>query len=82
MTTDMLIKTLEKQGLIQVHPHGEKFDPEYHEAMSMLESDEVAADHVITVFQKGYQLNGRLVRAARVIVSRGNADVPSIDEQA
>ncbi|MCP4273687.1 MAG: nucleotide exchange factor GrpE [Gammaproteobacteria bacterium] len=82
MTTNMLINTLEKQGLIQVHPHGEKFDPEYHEAMSMLESDEVAADHVITVFQKGYQLNGRLVRAARVIVSRGNADVPSIDEQA
>ncbi len=82
MTTNMLINTLEKQGLIQVHPHGEKFDPEYHEAMSMLESDEIAADHVITVFQKGYQLNGRLVRAARVIVSRGNADVPSIDEQA
>jgi len=82
MTTEMLIKTLEKQGLIQVHPHGEKFDPEYHEAMSMLESDEIAEDHVIQVFQKGYQLNGRLVRAARVIVSRGSADVPSIDEQA
>jgi len=82
MTTEMLIKTLEKQGLIQVHPHGEKFDPEYHEAMSMLESDEIAEDHVIQVFQKGYQLNGRLVRAARVIVSRGSADVPTIDEQA
>jgi len=82
MTTKMLISTLEKQGLIQVHPHGEKFNPEYHEAMSMIESGEVAADHVITVFQKGYQLNGRLVRPARVVVSRGQADVRSIDEQA
>ncbi len=82
MTTEMLINTLEKQGLIQVHPHGEKFNPEYHEAMSMIESKEIPADHVITVFQKGYQLKGRLVRPARVVVSRGEADVPSIDEQA
>jgi len=82
MTTEMLINTLEKQGLIQVHPHGEKFNPEYHEAMSMLESQDIPADHVITVFQKGYQLNGRLIRPARVVVSRGGAEVPSIDEQA
>ena len=82
MTNKMLISTLEKQGLIQVHPHGEKFNPEFHEAMSMVESAEIAEDHVITVFQKGYQLNGRLVRPARVVVSRGQADVPSIDEQA
>jgi len=82
MTTTMLINTLEKQGLIQVHPHGEKFNPEYHEAMSMVESPDIPEDHVITVFQKGYQLNGRLVRPARVVVSRGQAEVPSIDEQA
>jgi len=80
MTIKMFISTLEKQGLIQVHPSGEKFNPEFHEAMSMVESEEVAADHVITVFQKGYQLNGRLVRPARVVVSRGQADVPTIDE--
>ena len=82
MTNTMLINMLEKQGLIQVHPQGEKFNPEYHEAMSMVESAEIEADHVMTVFQKGYQLNGRLVRPARVVVSRGQADVPSIDEQA
>ncbi len=82
MTTTMLINTLEKQGLIQVHPHGEKFNPEYHEAMSMVESPDIPEDHVITVFQKGYQLNGRLVRPARVVVSRGQAEVPSIDERA
>ena len=82
MTNKMLITTMEKQGLIQVHPHGEKFNPEFHEAMSMIESTEIAEDHVITVFQKGYRLNGRLVRPARVIVSRGEGDVPTIDEQA
>ncbi|MCP3674616.1 MAG: nucleotide exchange factor GrpE [Gammaproteobacteria bacterium] len=82
MTTKMLISTLEKQGLIQVHPRGEKFNPEYHEAMAMLESPDIAEDHVINVFQKGYQLNGRLVRPARVVVSRGQGDAPSIDEQA
>lgn len=81
MTTKMLISTLEKQGLIQVHPHGEKFNPEFHEAMSMIASAEVAADHVITVFQKGYQLNGRLVRPARVVVSRGQEEAPTIDEK-
>jgi len=80
MTVKMFISTLEKQGLIQVHPTGEKFNPEFHEAMSMVESDEIDTDHVITVFQKGYQLNGRLVRPARVVVSRGQADVPTIDE--
>lgn len=82
MTNKMLISTLEKQGLIQVHPMGEKFNPEYHEAMSMVENMDVAEDHVMTVFQKGYQLNGRLVRPARVVVSRGHADMPSIDEKA
>ena len=82
MTNKMLISTLEKQGLIQVHPMGEKFNPEYHEAMAMVESMDIAEDHVMTVFQKGYQLNGRLVRPARVVVSRGHADIPSIDEKA
>ena len=81
MTVKMLIKTLETQGLIQVHPQGEKFNPEVHEAMSMIEHPEVAADHVIDVFQKGYQLNGRVVRPARVVVSRGTTEPPSIDEK-
>ena len=82
MTEEMLISALEKQGLTQILPEGEKFNPEFHEAMSMVESADVPADHVITVFQKGFQLNGRLVRPARVVVSRGTAEVKSIDEQA
>jgi molecular chaperone GrpE len=82
MTEDMLLSTLEKQGLTQITPEGEKFNPEFHEAMSMVESADVPADHVITVFQKGFNLNGRLVRPARVVVSRGTAEVKSIDEQA
>lgn len=82
MTEEMLVNTLEKQGLTQVLAEGEKFNPEFHEAMSMVESAEVPADHIITVFQKGFQLNGRLVRPARVVVSRGTAEVKSIDEQA
>ena len=82
MTEQMLISTLEKQGLTQSSPEGEKFNPEFHEAMSMVESADVPVDHIITVFQKGFQLNGRLVRAARVVVSRGTAEVKSIDEQA
>jgi len=82
MTEEMLMSTLEKQGLTQIFPEGEKFNPEFHEAISMVESPEVPADHVMTVFQKGFQLNGRLIRPARVVVSRGTADVKSIDEQA
>jgi molecular chaperone GrpE len=82
MTEEMLISTLEKQGLTQILPEGEKFNPEFHEAMAMVESSDVPTDHVITVFQKGFQLNGRLLRPARVVVSRGTAEVKSIDEQA
>jgi len=82
LTTTMLIQTLEKQGMIQVHPKGDKFDPEYHEAMTMVPSEEIEADHVIDVFQKGYQLNGRLIRPARVVVSRGAGEAPSIDTRA
>ncbi|PCJ50936.1 MAG: nucleotide exchange factor GrpE [Gammaproteobacteria bacterium] len=82
MTCEMLISALERQGLKQIMAVGEKFNPELHEAMSMVESAEVPEDHVITVFQKGFQLNGRLARPARVVVSRGTADVKSIDEQA
>lgn len=82
MTTDMLIKSLEKQGMTQVNPVGEKFDPQFHEAMTMVPSEDFPADHVIDVFQKGYELNGRLIRPARVVVSQGNGSSPSIDTKA
>jgi len=82
LTISMLIKALEKQGMVQIDPKGEKFDPEYHEAMTMIASEEVPGDHVIDVFQKGYQLNGRVIRPARVVVSNGNQEMPSIDTKA
>ncbi|MGH8162383.1 MAG: nucleotide exchange factor GrpE [Gammaproteobacteria bacterium] len=49
---------------------GDSFNPEYHEAMTTQPSDEIAPDHVLTVVQKGYRLHDRLLRAARVVVSR------------
>jgi molecular chaperone GrpE len=52
-----------------VAPQGEKFNPDFHQAMATQPSSEVAPDHVLTVYQKGYTLNQRLLRPALVIVS-------------
>jgi molecular chaperone GrpE len=73
MTYKMLVDALTKAGLEQLDPAGKKFDPTHHEAMGMVPDDKVAANDVIQVIQKGYVLNGRLVRPARVIVSSGKA---------
>lgn len=70
MTYTMLLNTLKKHGIEQLNPEGNKFNPEYHEAMSMVPAAEgVAKNTVMTVFQKGYLLNGRLLRPARVVVA-------------
>lgn len=61
--------TLERFGVQEVDPKGEPFDPDLHEAMTMQPSDEVEPNTVLTVFQKGYTLNGRLLRPARVVVA-------------
>jgi molecular chaperone GrpE len=61
---------LNRHNLVQIDPLSEPFDPEFHEAISMVENKEVEPNTVLTVVQKGYTLNGRLVRAAMVIVSR------------
>ena len=50
-------------------PHGEPFDSEIHEAMTTQSSSDVEPGSVLTVFQKGYTLNGRLLRPARVVVA-------------
>ncbi len=55
----------------QVDPVGRGFDPEFHQAMAIVPHPELAANTVIEVFQKGYLLNGRLVRPAMVVVSSG-----------
>ncbi|MFK8068819.1 MAG: nucleotide exchange factor GrpE [Gammaproteobacteria bacterium] len=61
---------LEKCGVQMVDPAGEKFDPEHHQAMTMIESPDVESGMVIDVMQKGYLLNERLIRPAMVIVAK------------
>ena len=68
-TLKLLATTLERFGIAEVDPEGEPFDPELHEAMTMQPSADVEPGSVITVIQKGYSLNGRLLRPARVIVA-------------
>lgn len=71
MTLRMLAQALERQGVKEINPaKGDAFDPEWHEAMAMQPSAEVAPDTVLTVVQKGYALNGRLLRPARVLVAK------------
>ena len=64
--TDML----ERHNLKVINPEGEPFDPQLHEAMSMVESPDAEPNSVIQVVQKGYTLNDRLLRAAMVVVSK------------
>ncbi len=70
LTLKMLLQVLEKHGVRQVDPAGEKFDPQHHEAMSMQPSAEAEPNSVLFVVQKGYQLNERLIRPARVVVAK------------
>ena len=68
-TLKLLTTTMERFGVVELNPEGEPFDPQEHEAMSMQPSSEVEPGSVLTVFQKGYALNGRLLRPARVVVA-------------
>ena len=68
-TCKLLKTTLERFGISEVDPQGEPFDPELHEAMSMMPAPHVEPGSVAQVIQKGYALNGRLLRPARVIVA-------------
>ena len=69
-TLRQLHKAFEKAGIKAIEPLSQPFDPEWHEAMVAQESADVAPDTVMAVVQKGYSLNGRLLRPARVIVSK------------
>lgn len=69
-TLKQLQAAMKKFGVTVVSPEGEPFDPEFHEAMSMQESATAEPNTVLTVVQRGYELNGRLLRPARVIVAR------------
>ena len=68
-TLKILSTTMQQFGIEEINPSGEPFDPEFHEAISMQSSDKVEPGSVINVIQKGYSLNGRLLRPAMVIVS-------------
>ncbi len=68
-TMKQLQRTLERFEVVVVSPEGEPFDPELHEAISMQPSPDMEPGSVLAVVQKGYTLNGRLLRAARVVVS-------------
>ena len=70
MTHKMFIDGVAKFNLEVVNPEGEAFNPEHHQAMSMVEVEGTAPNTVIAVMQKGYVLNGRLVRPAMVMVSK------------
>jgi molecular chaperone GrpE len=70
----LLAGSLERFGISEIDPEGEPFDPERHEALTMQPSAEVEPGSVLTVIQKGYALNGRLLRPARVIVASEPAD--------
>ena len=70
LTLRMLEQAMEKFGVEVVDPAGEPFDPEFHQAMTMQESDAAESGAVLTVIQKGFLLNERLVRPAMVIVAK------------
>lgn len=70
MTQKSFISTIEKFGVQPIDPQGEAFNPELHQAMSMQESADHEPNTVMMVMQKGYELNGRLLRPAMVMVAR------------
>ena len=70
MTLKMQLSALEKFGVKPLEPQGEPFNPQYHEAMTMVPNPAMEPNTVIDVLQKGYTLNDRLVRPAMVVVSK------------
>ena len=70
MTHKLLLDTAAKHGVEAIDPVGVAFDPKEHQAMSMVPSTEHAPNTVMAVMQKGYKLEGRVIRAAMVVVSQ------------
>jgi molecular chaperone GrpE len=69
-TLKQLLRAFDKAGIKVIDPAGQPFDPDWHEAMVAQESADTPPNTVLSVIQKGYSLNGRLLRPARVIVSK------------
>jgi molecular chaperone GrpE len=72
-TLRLLDEALAASGIREINPVGQPFDPNKHEALSVVPAPGVAPDTVLEVVQKGYELNERLLRAAKVLVARGEA---------
>lgn len=70
LTWRQLMAVMEKNGVRQLDPKGELFNPDSHQAVSMVESADVPPNHVLTVMQKGYKLHDRLLRPAMVVVAK------------
>jgi molecular chaperone GrpE len=70
LTMSMFVQALEKHGLKQIDPVGESFDPDQHQAISIVEDENAESNTVISVMQKGFLLNDRLVRPAMVVVAK------------
>ena len=70
LTLKQLLKVASDNGLVAVDPAGQPFNPEHHQAMSMVDSAEHAPGHVVQVYQKGWLLNERLLRPALVVVAK------------
>jgi molecular chaperone GrpE len=81
LTLKLMDGVFQKFGVTRLDPKGQKFDPERHQAISMVESVEVPPNHVVSVVQKGYLLNDRLLRPAMVVVARA-ASVPTPEKPA
>lgn len=71
LTMKLFLDVLDKHGVKQIDPLGEIFNPQLHEAMAIQPSEEAAPNTVLMVVQKGYLLNDRVIRPARVIVVKG-----------
>ena len=75
----LMVDTLNNEGVEIIDPVGEPFDPNEHQAMSMVENPDMEPNSVLAVVQKGCKLNGRLVRPAMVMVSKAPADQAPVD---
>lgn len=70
LSLKLALDTLKKHGVEQINPLGEPFNPQQHEAMAMVPNPDAEPNSVMDVMQPGYELNGRLVRAAMVVVAK------------
>jgi len=70
LASKLLVDTLARHGIERILAEGEPFDPEWHEAVAMAPDDNCEENTIVNVVQSGFSLNGRLVRAAKVVVSR------------